>query len=151
MTRASTAKKPTLPRSLQVRAFHRNYHQLAQRLTDGLGPWVGSIPQLEVRTGVMRMYLPFPNIPSWSRTSALPLTLIPLGLHGSTDAMSSTTNDTRSFPAVMFMYLLVLGKISWLWLPTQKHLPSNSNPTGETSGTPFGDAVATRASRWVFR
>lgn len=99
----------------------------------------------------MRKYLPFPNIPSCSTTSAVPLTLIPLGLQGSTDARSSMTMETRLFPLVMFLYLFVLGKMSWLWLPTQKNLPSNSNPTGETSGTPFCDEVAILASRCPLR
>ena len=84
-------------------------------------------------------------------TSAFPLTFIPLGLHGSTEAMSSITIETLTFPLTIFLYLLVLGKMSLLWLPTQKYLPSNSNPTGETSGVPFGETVAILASLWVFR
>jgi len=109
------------------------------------------MPQLVVTRGVIRKCFPLPKIPSWSIGSAFPLTLIPLGLQGFTDARSSITRDTLWFPAVMFLYLLVLWKISWLWLPIQKYSPSNSNPTGETSGTPFGDVVATLDRRWLFK
>jgi len=90
-------------------------------------------------------------MPSCTITSATPVTLIPLGLQGDTEAMSSITMETLLFPAVMFLYRMVLGKMSWLWLPIQKYLPSNSNPTGDTSGTPFEEAVATLASLWVFK
>jgi len=99
----------------------------------------------------MRKYFPIPKMPSCSITSATPLTLIPLGLHGVTDTRSSMTIEILLFPLVMFLYLWVLEKISWLWLPIQKYFPSNSNPTGETSGTPLADAVAILASLWDFR
>jgi hypothetical protein len=32
--------------------------------------------------------------------------------------------------------------------PTYTYLPSNSNPTGTTSGWPPAETVAMRASRW---
>ena len=99
----------------------------------------------------MRKYFPLPNMPSCSITSAIPLTLIPLGRHGVTDTRSSITTETLLFPLAMFLYLRVAGKISLLWLPIQKYFPSNSNPTGETSGTPFVEEVAILAIRWVFR
>jgi len=122
-----------------------------QRFETRCLPADGSMPQLAVTLGAMRMYLPSPKIPLCSRISATPPTLIPRGLHGSTEARSSTTKETRLLPLVMFLYLIVVEKMSWLWLPTQKYSPSNSNPTGETSGTPLGDAVAILASLCVFR
>jgi hypothetical protein len=133
---------------LVILCVYRVYHRLTEVHSPFLG---GSIPQLIDTLGAMRIYLPFPKIPLCSMTSAVPLTLIPLGFHGSTDTRSSTTRETRGLPLVIFLYLLVLGKISWLWLPTQKYFPSNSNPTGETSGTPLFEAEATLASLWVFR
>jgi len=125
--------------------------QPGQRFTEGFLSSEGSTPQLVVTKGVIRKYFPGPNMPLWSMTSALPLTLIPLGLQGSTDTRSSTTSETLPLPVVRFLYLLVPKNMLWLWLPIQKYFPSNSNPTGETSGVPFVDALATLANLWVFR
>lgn len=121
--------------------FYSHFLDTAHRPSVG-----GSIPQLTVTLGVTRKYFPCPKLPSCSITSAVPLTLIPLGFHGVTVARSSMTIETLLFPLAMFLYLLVFKKISWLWLPIQKYFPSNSNPTGETSGVPLADAVAILAS-----
>jgi len=75
--------------------FDYPYETYSHRLTDAQRPFAGgSIPQLTERFGVIRKYFPFPNIPSCSPTSAVPLTLIPLGLQGFTDAISSITIET---------------------------------------------------------
>ena len=101
-----------VPRNAHPRNDPHNWLAHRQRFETRCLPADGSMPQLTVTLGEMRMYLPFPNMPLCSMISATPLTLIALGLHGSTDARSSTTRETRLLPLVIFLYLIEVEKIS---------------------------------------
>src|SRR5215475_31384 len=109
----------------------------------------GPIPQLMIRRGWMRMTsrLMYELGGSWPvRASAVPRTSKQRGVHGLTEARSSTTNATLPLaPTLRNLRVLPRSRPRMLITPASA---STWNPTGLFCSVPSGASVARRPRRW---